>query len=907
MITSNSAENTAAVMGMTGSKRRSRLGLTVSVLSGAHPWYYSNEFSPKSEGGSTPFVTPVTPIPPFQHYPRQSQAQNLSQSQFPSSHHYQSGSFATVNAENSCVLWSAGGGSSPPPPESRADGGRQLEVSLVGMKSSGKMEPTAGSEGARVAWRAPNFRGANFQTILKQVFGVAGEFSLNDLYQMFLRNRSYLSSRTVVDEELLKKLDRRKEHNKWRGSNTLLDFNTSLKYAHSSLIPQADKLGFTDIKINEKGKVRFDKVAKSHSIRFDPVDAPIELFKYRNRINQCINWAYKTGLVPVMMTLTIYHRWHDLAPLCRALQKAWTHLFSGGSKGQKRREYIGLQGFVRRMEETLNDNDAEFNSGNAGWHPHYHIILFISREKLQTLSDYEEELREIWLELTSKYFEEEVGEPIPEAFHDAVRRHGLVLSRYSDEERNGELFEVKDSTYLAKIMGYDPESVYGADKEMTSFHLKNSKIPFDLLRGDWSPNKADLWCEYVLATKGIPCFEFSYGLNKKVDAYYKAHPEEEIEAAYRPYSSASAPNEKTIAHVDKLMYKFLFKCGMLDKAKEVAAQGGYEALAQWFKPYQEQFSEYLGMGMWKPLDTDTDDESDDSDTSYDEVKVSDSPSQNTAAESETSESEQDYSEMSWDELYYRFGTSEDMKFTDEESDADSDTEENSTEDTEFDLDEAIRLGIVKVTYHEPPPEPESSSISSPSTDSQAENSSDQGTSIPFSQGQESPSPNKPEKSSTAAEELAIAEKMDRPGILPAGLKLTPLVSQGLSVTEALEQVSLPPTQKEMALMMIEQFRKKFSKNPQDTSKESSSTPIKFKTPTNQELESWKRFYDFSKLPEESTALPKSKQKESQELGNWKRLSDFSRLTESAAIPEAMKEEIRRWYTQHEHEFGSSSP
>ena len=739
-VINSTLENTTTVTEMNGSKRRSRLGLTVSFLQQSPPWYYSNEFSPEGGCSSSVFLD--------QHYPHQSRAQNQSESQSFSSHHCQSGSSATVYADDSCILWSAGVGSSPLLPKKSQATVSRFEDSCVELRTSDSCALTDGSEGSRVAWRDLNFQGVNFQTIIRQVFSIAGEFSLNERYQMFLRGRSYLSSRSVVDEELLKKLDRRKEHNKWRGSDTLLDFNTSIKYAHSSLIPQVDRIGFTDIKINDKGKVRFDKVAKSHSIRFDPVDAPVELFKYHGRINQYINWAYKTKLVPVMMTLTIYHRWHDLAPLCRALQKAWTHLFSGGSKGTKRREYIGLKGFIRRMEETINDNDAEFNKGNDGWHPHYHIILFIPREKLQTLSSYEKQLREIWFELTSKYFEEEVGESIPEAFHDAVRRHGLVLSRYSDEERNGELIEVKDSNYLAKIMGYDPEEVYGVDKEMTAFNLKNSKIPFDLLRGEWTANKADLWCEYVLATKSVPCFEFSYGLAKMVAEYYKAHPEEESEAEYRPYSgSGSAPDEKTVAHIDKMMYKFLFKCGMIDKAKVVVAQGGYEALEEWFKPYQEQFNEYLGMGMWKPLDSDTDD---DNNTSYDEVKVSDSPSQNTA----------DESEMSWDELYYRFGTSEDMKFTDEKSDVESNTVEDLAEDTksiEFDLDleEAIRRGFVKVTYHELPPD--SSSRSSQSTDSQAENESAQGISLPFSQEQDSPSSPTPEESS-ATEELAIAEK-----------------------------------------------------------------------------------------------------------------------------------------------------
>ena len=65
---------------------------------------------------------------------------------------------------------------------------------------------------------------------------------------------------------------------------------------------------------------------------------------------------------------------------------------------------------------------------------------------------------------------------------------GLMFSRVYDGDAKsyGALRHVDDSKYLAKIMGYDPAEVYGGDKEMASATLKNSKIPFDLIR-DSSP------------------------------------------------------------------------------------------------------------------------------------------------------------------------------------------------------------------------------------------------------------------------------------------------------------------------------------------------------------------------------------------------------------------------------------
>lgn len=68
-----------------------------------------------------------------------------------------------------------------------------------------------------------------------------------------------------------------------------------------------------------------------------------------------------------------------------------------------------------------------------------------------------------------------------------------------DAKSYGALRQVDDSNYFAKIMGYDPTGVYGSDKEMTSATLKNSKIPFDLIRDLSLPaGDVDLWIEYAI-------------------------------------------------------------------------------------------------------------------------------------------------------------------------------------------------------------------------------------------------------------------------------------------------------------------------------------------------------------------------------------------------------------------------
>ena len=301
-------------------------------------------------------------------------------------------------------------------------------------------------------------------------------------WKLLRRSKQLLAMRTVTPE-LATKLELRRDWNLHRKVTTVLDCFPSLKHSYSSL--RGKKLDGAVSILSNGQSARVDDIARSHSIRLDPVDSPKELYKYRQRIQRIITWAYQNNLVPVMMTLTVYHRWHDLAPLCRVLRGAWSDLFSRSKAGQARKDYIGLRGYIRRMEETFNDGDSDFNESlNSGWHPHYHVILFVPRDRLAALSDYESELRKVWVKLVRKHFIKEF------AFLPSFESHGLLFSRFSSavharkcgcpHAHGGDLFEVKDGQYLAKVMGTDTP-LYGGDSELTSW-AKFSKTPFDLLK-----------------------------------------------------------------------------------------------------------------------------------------------------------------------------------------------------------------------------------------------------------------------------------------------------------------------------------------------------------------------------------------------------------------------------------------
>lgn len=387
--------------------------------------------------------------------------------------------------------------------------------------------------------------------------------------------------RSVADlpDELRERLDQRREWNQEnRAVENILDLFPSFKYSYSSLLPTSHRRGAVDLVVSAKGRARAADVARSHSIWLDPVDAPKELYKHRLRINRIIKWAYKNNFVPVMMTLTTYHRWNNLYELIHMLCAAWRDLLSSHA-GRRRAKSIELQGWVRRLEININDGvDAEGHPlTNSGWHPHFHALLIVPRSKLQILSDAESEWREVWVNVVCERYRREFGENVAESFLPAFRKHGLVFSRddATDVNNVGKLREVDTGDYFAKLMGFDPVEVYGGDKEMATV-MKSSKIPFDLIRDPSLPAaNIDLWCEYAIATKGIQSVKYSGKLERKVNAYFSEHPE--VNDTYKV-----CPAETIVASLGRDVYQILYRNFKLKELLEKVTEG-YDALCAWLK------------------------------------------------------------------------------------------------------------------------------------------------------------------------------------------------------------------------------------------------------------------------------------------------------------------------------------
>ena len=474
------------------------------------------------------------------------------------------------------------------------------------------------------------------------------ELDRNQSFELQRRGKAFLAMRSP-SKELIDKLERRRDWNiASRPIEANLDLFAAFKFSNSSAMP-CNK-GQIDLVISSSGKARFAGVAHSHNMRLDPVDAPRVAYRRRREIQRALQWGYDNGFIPVMMTLTIFHdwTWQPLTKLIAVLRNSYDDLFEHNA-GEKLRKAIGFQYRIFRMEETLdmknplavspncsenakikgvpdaNDNcsrlgplpvnsdksvNCDKHDGCHGWHPHYHIVLFVPKENLNILSDLEPKLKKRWQKLVQKHYAKFVGEEIPESYLPALYKHGLYLSRYSKDvkdkygnviHKKGELYQVNDSKYLAKIMGCDSAEMYGGDKELAATLQKDSLSPFDLLRGEPTAEKIDLWNEYAAATKGLSCFRFARGFKEVIDDYFAKNP-------HRDPVSKNLPRESFVVSIREEVYHLLYRNFKIEEIRNIITNliktAGfdiskvYDLLYSWLKKL------FVGWGFDEPTEED---------------------------------------------------------------------------------------------------------------------------------------------------------------------------------------------------------------------------------------------------------------------------------------------------------------
>lgn len=260
-------------------------------------------------------------------------------------------------------------------------------------------------------------------------------------------------------------------------------------------------------------------------------------------------WEAQGGSV-VLLTLTHGHTQGDrLADLLEAEQKALDRFF-GCRQGRDLMTSLHRVGHVRAWEVTHGRKRAV----NNGWHPHFHILLFLEFRHAD-LPSAEEWAFRVWLNACRLS-----GLPLPD------RRHGVTLQDGS-----------RAAAYVAK-MGHEEGRGWGLDSEMTKGHIKRAKdgeTPFDFLRaclaGD-DPQARFLFREFAAAFKGKNQLRWTRGLRERFNLVDRT--DEELAAAHEE-------DAYLLSLIGRDDWKLILQRDARADLLEIAGHGSVDLL-QWF-------------------------------------------------------------------------------------------------------------------------------------------------------------------------------------------------------------------------------------------------------------------------------------------------------------------------------------
>lgn len=248
-------------------------------------------------------------------------------------------------------------------------------------------------------------------------------------------------------------------------------------------VDKNDGVGVTFNKF--RNKANYTNVMRCANAWGCPVCAAIISEHRKCEVKDAMDWWKKQGGSVLLLTLTVPHYSDtDIKQLKKDLKKAYSKFFKGVRASKDMFEHWQIKHYISCFEIT---------HGTNGFHPHYHVLLFIPYSVgITSHIGMEEDMYRVWVDCCEK-----AGLDKPS------RKHGLNL-------RNGDYA----NNYVAK---------WGLEHEMTKGHIKkgkeNNRTPFDILRSYTdSENEADsnLFKLYYFAFKGTRQLNWSKGLKKLV-------------------------------------------------------------------------------------------------------------------------------------------------------------------------------------------------------------------------------------------------------------------------------------------------------------------------------------------------------------------------------------------------------
>ena len=260
-------------------------------------------------------------------------------------------------------------------------------------------------------------------------------------------------------------------------------------------------------------------------------------------VRELVRAHAEAGGTAYMLTLTIRHNVRDhCVHLRHGISRTWQR-FAYSRAWREIKKTYGVAGYVRALEIT---------HGANGWHPHYHVLVFLDRDPGEGAEG----------ELRTALFDQ--WQTAAAGIGFAVNPDALDLTRCSSPDAAAD--------YVAK-WGTAAEVSAGQDKR----GRQGSRSPWQLLAASKSDRRARaLYREYVRAMHGARHLTWSRGIRERYDLRAAA---EDAAIAEQPELGLDA-DVTEIARVDKGTWQRLSKAGLQGRLLIAAETGGAEAVQE---------------------------------------------------------------------------------------------------------------------------------------------------------------------------------------------------------------------------------------------------------------------------------------------------------------------------------------
>lgn len=264
-------------------------------------------------------------------------------------------------------------------------------------------------------------------------------------------------------------------------SRSILRYSKNSRVARCLRVVQSRDNLVNVVKSNNHGTASFKGLQTCASVWVCPCCAAKISERRKRELEHALKLHKSAGGDVLLLTLTTPHYLGDNLSDVLAGQTQALHYFNAGESVSRFNKSIGLIGQIRALEVT----HGRLRTINNGWHPHYHILLFVDSgldlERLRGL-----------------FYDRWVKACLKAGLKPPSLKHGVRLDDGS-----------KAAAYCSK---------WGLESEMTKGHIKKAhdgETPFDFLRAvlsDKDKQAAAMFKEFSDTFKGKQQLRWSPGL-----------------------------------------------------------------------------------------------------------------------------------------------------------------------------------------------------------------------------------------------------------------------------------------------------------------------------------------------------------------------------------------------------------